>query len=395
MIRLKQNRYLARRCISIDESLLNIEESLKRRRKAILNEAETRGFETVVFINEIVDQNPSNFIYVSPEGLGDEQQSLVLNVRGDVILVTPHWGAKKAEESGKYTKVIAIRQEKIHHMRGTAVALSGYNPGKVCFDLSTMSAQFSYSLAEVLHMQINEKKDISSFIFTLRSIKDIYEVEEISKAVELTEKAFWELYSSAKPGKDLWTLKKTLDARMIELGAIDRSFDSSLSLCNGSRSPSGEVRNGDMLSVDVGCRLPNGYCSDMGRTWSVGTPKPEEQKFLERIAEAQTEGFKNITEGVSGNEVLRKANTINQRLDFAPALRCGHQIGLECHDYTMPYAPNFGTIEADALKLKAGMTLTYEPTRIDTKLALRSHIEDIILITKGAPEVLNKAPWLL
>jgi len=59
----------------------------------------------------------------------------------------------------------------------------------------------------------------------------------------------------------------------------------------------------------------------------------------------------------------------------------------------MPYAPNFGSIETDALSLKAGMTLTYEPIRHDARLSMRSHVEDIILVTKGDPIVLNQMPW--
>jgi Xaa-Pro aminopeptidase len=361
----------------------------------VLKEAEARGFESVILVNEVINQNPSNFVYMCPDGLGDEHQTLVLNTNGDTVLVMPHWGAKTAEESGKYTKVVAVRQEKGHHMRGTAVALTGYNPGKICFDLSTMSAQFANTLQDTIHIPITQKKDISDHIFTLRSIKDDYEIGEMRKAVAITEKAVYELIEHAVPGADTWSLKKELDSRMIELGAIDRSFDSSISFCNGPRRPFGEVKISDVLCVDVGCKVSSGYCSDMGRTWSVGSPSADVKGFLERIAKAQTEGFKNITEGISGNEVLRKVNTINEQLGFESALRSGHQIGLDCHDYTMPFAPNFGPIETDALQLKAGMTLTYEPTRIDSKLGLRSHIEDIVLVTTGHPVVLNKTPWLL
>jgi Xaa-Pro aminopeptidase len=80
-------------------------------------------------------------------------------------------------------------------------------------------------------------------------------------------------------------------------------------------------------------------------------------------------------------------------MGFESTPRCGHQIGLDVHDYTMPYATNFGSIETDALPLKAGMTLTYEPIRVDPKLGMRSHVEDIVLVTKGDPVVLNRMPW--
>jgi Xaa-Pro aminopeptidase len=371
---------------------MNKEESIARRRKELLREMERRGFETIILINEVVNQNPGNFVYLCPEGIGDEHQSLVLNVNGDITLVTPHWGAKQAEESGKYSKVVAVRQEKGHHMRGTQVALTGYNPDRVCFDLSTMSSQFSYALSDTLHVKIDPRRDLSDHIYTMRSIKDDYEISEMRRAVNITENVVYELIHDAVPGADTWKLKKSLDARLIELGAIDHSFDSTLSFCRGPRRPYGTLKHLDILSVDVGVRVDSGYCSDMGRTWPV-TLDANAKDFLDRVVKVQREGIKHIKEGVSGNEVLRYANSLHEEMGFEYTPRCGHQIGLDVHDYTMPYATNFGSIETDALPLKAGMTLTYEPIRVDPKLGMRSHVEDIVLVTKGDPVVLNRMPW--
>ena len=82
-----------------------------------------------------------------------------------------------------------------------------------------------------------------------------------------------------------------------------------------------------------------------------------------------------------------------KRKGFEAVVRCGHQIGLDCHDYTMPFATSFGPIETDAQPLEAGMTLTFEPPHTDAKLNMRSHLEDIVLVTKGDPVILNEMPW--
>lgn len=368
------------------------EDSIERRIRGILKEVQARGFETVVFVNEVINQNPGNFVYVCPDGMGDEHQTLVLNVNGDRVIVAPHWGAKRLEESGWYSKVISVRQEKSHHMRGTQVALTGYNPDRVCFDLSTMSAQFAHGLLETLNIAINPKRDISDHVFTMRSIKDEYEVDEMRRAIEITEEAVRELVDGSKPGKNTWDLKRSLDASMIAKGAIGPSFDSTISFTMGTKRPYGAIEKGDMLSVDAGCRVSSGYCSDMGRTWPMAMDG-DARDFLDRAVAAQREGIRNVREGVTGNEVLRKANKINEELGFDPALRCGHQVGLDVHDYTMPFATNFGAIEQDAQPLRAGMTVTYEPTRVDPRLGIRSHIEDIVLVTKGEPVLLNQMPW--
>ncbi|HEX9914473.1 MAG TPA: hypothetical protein VGB32_06085, partial [Candidatus Bathyarchaeia archaeon] len=78
-------------------------DSIKRRRKSVLKEAKRRGFEATVFFNEVIRQNPSNTVYVLPMALGDEQQTLVMDIEGDTTLVTPHWGAARVEASGEFS----------------------------------------------------------------------------------------------------------------------------------------------------------------------------------------------------------------------------------------------------------------------------------------------------
>jgi Xaa-Pro aminopeptidase len=369
---------------------MNQKESLTRRRKAVLKEVEERGFKKVLFFNEVIRQNPSNFIYVEPSGLGDEHQTIVMDVNGDVSLVMPHWGANRVKESGKFSKVVAIKQEKGHHLKGTIEAIGDAKADDLCFDLSTISHQMGYRLSKELGISLNPECDISDHVFKLRSIKDEYEISEIKRAISITETAFMMLIEETRPGRNVDEMKKELDANMIELGAYEFSFDSSIGFMKGNKTE--YLKHGDALLLDVGVRVETGYCSDMGRNWHV-TWEKETQDYMERAKEAQIKGIKNIREGVTGNEVLAKANEINEELGFNPTPRTGHQVGLDVHDYTMPYAPSFGPIETDNQPLKAGMTLTYEPGRRDPITGYRGHIEDIILVTKDNPICLNEMPY--
>jgi Xaa-Pro aminopeptidase len=114
---------------------------------------------------------------------------------------------------------------------------------------------------------------------------------------------------------------------------------------------------------------------------------------MDRAMQAQIEGINGIKSGMTGNEVLDHANILNRELGFNETVRTGHQIGLDVHDYTMPFAPSFGPIMTDNQPLKPGMTLTYEPNRRDLKLKYRGHIEDIVLITKDGAKCLNQMPY--
>jgi Xaa-Pro aminopeptidase len=369
---------------------MNQKESIKRRRKSIMIQAQERGYETVVFFNEVIRQNPSNTIYVMPHALGDEHQTFIMDSNSDTTLVMPHWGAPRVRGSGEFNHVIAIKQEKGHHIKGTLEALEEYDKDKIGFDLSTVSAQMWYRIASELGIEPTPERDISDIVFNERSIKDEYEIKEICKAIEITETAFHILIEETHPGRHIADMKKELDANMIELGAYEFSFDSSIGFIKGNNTE--YLKHGDALSLDVGVRLNTGYCSDMGRNWHV-TWEESTEDYMDRAMQAQIEGIKGIKPGMTGNEVLDQANELNRELGFNETVRTGHQIGLDVHDYTMPYAPSFGPIKTDDQPLKPGMTLTYEPNRRDPETNYRGHIEDIILITENGTECLNQMPY--
>lgn len=372
---------------------MNSEESIQRRVDSILAEVEARGFDTVVFVNEVIGQNPSNFLYVSGSwGYGEEHTALILS-RDKSTVILPHWGAPRMQERALYDHVIPIKQEKGHHIRAIKEALERYHGARrVCFDLSTMSAQFTLQLMKALKIELTDRLDISDHVFKLRAIKDEYEIGEIRKAIKITEKVVVELASNARSGLSTVELKKRMDASMIANGAVEFSFESTVNFASGPPRPPGPIKHGDMLTVDVGCRIPSGYCSDMGRNIPL-SPSPEVKEFLDRAVKAHRESIKLIGDGVIASDVLEGSNRINKEYGFDPMVRCGHQIGLECHDYTMPFAPNFGSIDEDRQSLKAGMTLTYEPPHSDPKKGLRTHLEDVVLVTKGEPIILNELPW--
>jgi Xaa-Pro aminopeptidase len=346
---------------------MNQKKSIERRRKTILKDIQERGYEVAVFFNEVIRQNPSNTIYVMPEALGDEHQTFIMDADGETTLVTPHWGAPRIRASGEYNEVIAIKQEKGHHINGTLEALKKYTKDKICYDLSTVSAQMWYRIASELGVPATPERDISNPVFRLRTIKDDFEVKEISNAIEITEAAFHILIEETNPGGSVYGMKKELDSNMIELGAYEYSFDSSIGFIKNNKTEF--LKHGDALSLDVGVRLKTGYCSDMGRNWHV-TWEQETEDYMDRAMQAQIEGINGIKPGMTGNEVLEHANLLNKELGFKETVRTGHQIGLDVHDYTMPYAPSFGPIITDNQPLKPGMTLTYEPNRRDLKLNL-------------------------
>ena len=135
---------------------MNEEESIKRRIDAVIDEAEKRGFDTIIVTSEVHNQNPANFIYLTGSWVrtSEEHCSLILGVNGQSTLVLPHWGASKMEEQGLYDHVVPTKQEKGHHIHATKAAVEKYyDAKKICFDLSTMSGAFAMHLLKSLNIK--------------------------------------------------------------------------------------------------------------------------------------------------------------------------------------------------------------------------------------------------
>ena len=163
------------------------------------------------------------------------------------------------------------------------------------------------------------------------------------------------------------------------------------------------VRNGDIVSVDVGVEV-DGYFADGAATFGVGNIPPHAKKLMQVTREALRLG-------------IEKALTDNRLSDISFAIQrhvegegfsvvkafVGHGIGSSIHED--PPIPNYGPPN-QGVKLKPGMTLAIEPmvncgtsdvrilddgwTAITADKSLSAHFEHTIAITENEPEILTK-----
>ena len=376
-------------------------ESLKRRRESILEEAERRGFEAVAFFNEIVGQNPSNTVYVLPMALGDEHQTFVMDTGGDTTLVTPHWGAPQAEESGEFSKVIAIKQEKGHHIEGTREALKPYGPDKICFDLSTLGAQMAYRMTEELGVPVTPERDISDHVFRLRSIKDEYEVAEMRRAIEITEAAVQIMIEETSPGRGVADLKRELDSNLIGLGAYGYSFESSIGFIKQNKTA--YLKHGDALSVDVGVTL-DGLIADSALTMPIGVVPAQALELMDTTRSSLEAAIEQCRPGGRLGDISHAVQEVAEGPGFSVVRSLvGHGVGREMHED--PQIPNFGEAGRGP-RLEPGMVFAIEPMvnvgghevyvaddgwSIHTcDGTLSAHFEHTVAITDDGPRVLTR-----
>lgn len=168
-----------------------------------------------------------------------------------------------------------------------------------------------------------------------------------------------------------------------------------------------ELREGDVVSVDIGVRLKN-YYGDAARTFPVGNVAPAVRRQLDVGREALERVQRMVRPGVRLRQLCAAIQEFVESQGFQVVKQfVGHGIGRELHE--PPQIPNFVTPSYEMnLVLRAGMALAFEPmvnagtdrvvqrggdwpvvTR-DGKVSV--HFENTVLVTESGYEVLTALP---
>ncbi|KMT21336.1 M24 family metallopeptidase [Clostridium cylindrosporum] len=231
---------------------------------------------------------------------------------------------------------------------------------------------------------------LESLIENLRIIKDESEIELISKAANIADKAFEYILSFIKEGISELDVAIELELYMKKLGASSLSFPTIVASGERSSLPHGVatdklIRNGDFVTLDFGC-VYKGYCSDMTRTVVVGKATEEQKKIYNLVLKANEEALKCAKPGVKCSELDKVARDIIIKGGYGEKFGhgLGHGVGREIHE--SPRVSPKGTHT-----LEPGMVITDEPgIYIEGTGGVR--IEDLLVITQDGCRVLSKSP---
>ena len=222
---------------------------------------------------------------------------------------------------------------------------------------------------------------LDSRITSLRIIKDDTELEKISKAQQIAEKAYLEMLNYLKPGVRERERSARLEYLMKMNGAEDISFD--LITVTGKKTslPHGVpaddvVCAGDFFTCDFGA-VYEGYHSDTTRTVAVKSATDEMKQVYDVVLRAQLAALKTIKAGVEAHEVDKTARDIIANAGYGDYFghSTGHGVGLNIHE--APYASPRGKEV-----LRSGMVLTDEPgIYLPNKFGVR--IEDMVCVTEN------------
>jgi len=224
----------------------------------------------------------------------------------------------------------------------------------------------------------------------LRLVKEDFEVELITKALRIAEKAFSDLLKVIKAGMSEAEVRAELEYLMMKNGGEGTSFSTiAVSGENGSHCHGvpGErkLRDGDFLTLDFGC-IYKGYCSDITRTIAIGHVTDEMEFVYNTVLKAQTEAMKQAKAGVVGCDLHNVAAGIIADAGYGEYFGhgLGHSLGIDVHD-------GIGASPSQPKPLPAGCVISCEPgIYIPNKFGVR--IEDIIRLTDDGCIDLTEAP---
>jgi len=163
------------------------------------------------------------------------------------------------------------------------------------------------------------------------------------------------------------------------------------------------LKNGDILSVDVGVRVGS-YCGDAARTIAVGDISKEAKRLISVCETSLTRAIETIRADMRLSTISRAVQLYVESQGCSVVRKyTGHGIGREMHED--PQVPNFVAAGAPDPVLPSGVVLAIEPmvnagnenvevledgwTVVTKDRSLSAHFEHTVAITENGPDVLT------
>ncbi|GAB6877303.1 type I methionyl aminopeptidase [Thermaerobacter litoralis] len=244
-------------------------------------------------------------------------------------------------------------------------------------------------------------------------LKSEREIGYMREAGRIVAAVLRELAAALRPGITTAELDRLAERLIREAGAEPafkgyQGFPASIctsindEVVHGIPSPHRVIREGDVVSIDVGARY-HGYYGDSAATFAVGAVPAEAARLLEVTRRSLEEG---IAAARAGNRLGDIGYAVQRYVEAAgfSVVRdyAGHGIGRAMHED--PQVPNYGR-PGTGLRLRPGLVIAIEPmvnagghaVRTDpdgwtvrtADGSLSAHFEHTVLITDGEPEVLT------
>lgn len=238
--------------------------------------------------------------------------------------------------------------------------------------------------------------DAGPWLKELRMVKSAAEIEEIRRAIAITDEAIRRMWSHARPGIMEYELEAHYDFTLKSHGVRELPYLPIIASGINATVLHYEANNqraedGDLVLLDLGT-ASNYYSADISRTFPVNGRFTERQKEIyQLVLEAEIKTIEAVKPGVT----LQDLNKVTKQVFTDGLLRLGliqesselskyyyhsvsHHLGLDTHD-----------ISDYTAAIQPGMVITIEPGLYIEEEAIGIRIEDNVLVTAEGYEVLS------
>lgn len=260
---------------------------------------------------------------------------------------------------------------------------------------NTLELDFAKLVAEKFPAikQINAR----SMFAALRMVKSPYEIENIKKAIKISQEGFEAMLSNVRPGMMEYEVEAYLDYTYKKNGCKGKAF--STIMASGKNAcvlhygdNDCKIEDGNLILSDYGAHW-NWYCSDVSRTFPANGKFTDRQKQLYNIVLGALKLVVNMVKpglvyGKMNEAVidyyaveLEKIGLIKDKSEVSKFYYhgVGHMLGLEVHDITL----------GAEVVLQPGMVFTVEPGLYIVEEGIGIRIEDDVLVTESGCEILT------
>lgn len=231
-----------------------------------------------------------------------------------------------------------------------------------------------------------------------RRVKHPEEIKVIREAAEVTDIGMMTALETISPGVTEQQVSAAAAYQMTLAGSEDIPYlplvVSGENMWMHYRFPTDRrIRPGDMVWIDTGACIINGYNGDMGRTTVLGQPTQAQKDIYRCIYDMLEAGTDLLRVGVETPKVAKAINDVAKERGWGDHVYygiCGHGIGTDLHE-----APDIGELVAGGSE--PAMLMENEVICLEPGITLPGlgggHLEDMVLITEDGPERLTKTPF--
>jgi Xaa-Pro aminopeptidase len=234
----------------------------------------------------------------------------------------------------------------------------------------------------------------------MRMVKDKWEIEQMSRAIEVTGYGLDKILRETQAGMYEYELEAMLNYELLKNGLRNWGFKPiiaggknavTLHYCRNNE----QIAEESLVLIDVGA-LCNNYSADITRTFPAAASFTARQKEIyTEVLQTQECVIKMIEPGITLKDLnvktaelltesLLKLDIIKKREDYRKYYMhsVSHFLGMDAHDVSLHYAKSI---------LEPGNVITVEPGLYIEEEGIGIRIEDDILVTESGYENLSES----